>query len=257
MSIRRIWVVASNVFREVIRDRIFYLLGLFALLLVIASRLLPEVANITAEKMLVDLGLGAIAFLGLVVTLFVGTGLINKEIEKRTVFLLISKPLSRAELIMGKHLGLSAVIAVLIGAMGLMYGLLLHSYGINVDVQQLGITLLFLLLELSLLNAFALLFGVSTSSLLATLLTLAVYITGHLSQDVVKLARLTENEGLQQSVQGLYLVLPDLSQFNFRNDVVYGLVPDTNTLLATAAYGIAYTVLLLLLSSFIFSRKEF
>lgn len=257
MSIRRIWVVATNVFRSVVRDRVLYLLGLFTLILLLASRLLPEISSVAAEKTLVDLGLAAIAVFSLVVTLFVGSGLINREIEQRTVFTALSKPLSRSEFIIGKHLGLSAVTAVLIGTMGLVYLVVLQSYGIDFDWRYMGLTLLFLLLELALLNAFALLFGVSTSSLLATLLTLAVYITGHLSPDVVKLARLTDNPGLQQAVKGLYLILPDLSQFNLRNDSVYGILPATPTLIATAAYGVAYTVFILMLSSLIFSKKEF
>lgn len=257
MNIRRIWVIAANVFREVIRDRVLYLLGLFALVLVLVSRLLPEISSIAADKILVDLGLGAIALFGLIITLFVGTGLVSKEVEKRTVFVLLSKPVSRAELIVGKHLGLTAVLAVLIAAMGGIYVLLLHLYGIPFDGETLAIVGLFLLLELSLLTAFALLFGVSTGPLLATLLTLAIYVMGHLSPDVVKLAQLTDSASLQQTVRSLYLLLPDLSQFNLRNDGVYNLLPTADTLLQTALYGMAYSILVLLLTSIIFSRKEF
>ncbi|NET54404.1 MAG: ABC transporter permease subunit, partial [Merismopedia sp. SIO2A8] len=115
MSWGRIWVIASNGFREVIRDRILYIIGLFALLLIIAQRLLQEVAASTLDKIIIDFGLAAIGILGALIAVFVGTGLINKEIEKRTLLVLIPKPLNRAELIIGKHLGLSAVIAVCIG----------------------------------------------------------------------------------------------------------------------------------------------
>ena len=257
MNLRRIGVIASNAFREVIRDRVLYLLGLFTLLLVLGSRLLPEVSSIAADKILVDLGFGAIALFALVITLFVGTGLVSKEVEKRTVFVLLSKPVSRAELIVGKHLGLTAVLAVLIAAMSGVYMLLLHLYEIAFSWETLAIVGLFLLLELSLLTAFALLFSLSTGPLLATLLTLAIYVMGHLSPDVVKLAQLTDSEGLQQAVRSLYLVLPDLSLFNLRNDGAYNLLPATDILVQTALYGLAYSVLLLLLTSIIFSKKEF
>ncbi|NEP37582.1 ABC transporter permease subunit, partial [Moorena sp. SIO3B2] len=101
MSLARIWAIAANGFREVIRDRVLYLIGFFALALGIALRLLPEVAATTQDKIFLDLGLAAMGILGVIVAVFVGTGLINKEIEKRTVLVLIPKPLSRAEFIIG------------------------------------------------------------------------------------------------------------------------------------------------------------
>ncbi len=257
MNLQRVWVIAANVFREVIRDRVLYLVGLFALVLLLASRLLPEISSVAAEKTFTDLGLAAIGVFGLVVTLFVAPGLVNKEIDKRTVFILISKPLSRAELILGKHLGLCGVLAVLLAAMAGIYILLLQSYQIAFLPVPLALSLVYLLLELALLTAFALLFGSATSSLLATLLTLAIYLTGHLSPDLVQLAKLTENPNLQRVVRSLYLVLPDLSRFNFRNESVYGILPSANGLITTALYGIAYTFVLLVLTSFIFSKREF
>ncbi|HCF28061.1 MAG TPA: ABC transporter permease, partial [Cyanobacteria bacterium UBA11049] len=179
MSIARIWAIASNGFREVIRDRVFYLIGFFALLLVLALRLLPEVAATTENKIIIDFGLAAIDLLGVIVAVFVGTGLINKEIEKRTVLVLIPKPLNRAEFIIGKHLGLSGVLAVLIAAMTIIYLLLLSISQINYPLGSILISTLYLFLELSLITAVALMFGVFTSSLLATLLTIGVYLMGN------------------------------------------------------------------------------
>ena len=121
MSFAKIWTIASNGFREVIRDRILYLIGLFVLLLVLAWRILPQVAATTENKMLIDLGLAGINALGVIVAVFVGTGVINKEIEKRTILVLIPKPVNRAEFIIGKHLGVSAVLAVLILVMTGIY----------------------------------------------------------------------------------------------------------------------------------------
>ena len=114
MSLIRIWAIATNGFREVIRDRILYLIGLFALLMIAAAQLLPQVAATTENKILLDFGLASASFLGVIVAIFVGTSLINKEIEKRTVLVLIPKPVSRAEFIIGKHLGLSGVLGVLV-----------------------------------------------------------------------------------------------------------------------------------------------
>jgi ABC-type transport system involved in multi-copper enzyme maturation permease subunit len=257
MNVHRIWVIANNVFREVIRDRVLYLIGVFALAMLLAGRLIPEVASVASAKILQDIGLGAIALIGLVVAVFVGAGLINKEIEKRTVLVLLAKPMGRSEFILGKHLGLCAVLAVLIATMGLINGLLLHSYQISFDLGAMALSLVFLWLELCLVAAVALLFGAAMSSLLATLLTLAIFAMGHLSPDLVKLAALTDNPELQRAVRSLYLVLPDLSRLNLRNDAIYSNLPPAVTLGAIALYALLYITALLALSSVIFQRREF
>jgi ABC-type transport system involved in multi-copper enzyme maturation permease subunit len=257
MSFSRIWVIASNGFREVIRDRVLYLIGLFALLLVFALRLLPEVAATTEDKIFLDLGLAAINALGVIIAVFVGTGLVNKEIEKRTVLVLIPKPLSRIELIIGKHLGLTAVLAVLTFAMTVIYLLLLSFSQIQYPLGSILVSTLYLLLQLSLITAVALMFGVFTSSLLATLLSFGVYLMGNLSPDLVQLGNLSRNSSIQALTQGLYLVLPDLSRLNLKNDAIYGLLPSPLTLLGNGLYGLLYTVLILAIAILIFSRREF
>lgn len=256
-SLVRIWVIASNSFREVIRDRVLYIIGFFALLLVMAMRLLPEVAATTEDKIFLDFGLAAISVLGVLVTVFVGTGLVNKEIDKRTVLVLIPKPLSRAEFIIGKHLGLWAVLAVLLVALTGIYLALLSFNKIDYPVASILISILYLFLELGLLTAVALLFGVFTSSLLATLLTFGVYLMGNLSPDLVKLGQLSQNPNIQRITDGIYLILPDLSRLNLKNEAVYGLLPPSLTLWGHALYALVYTILLLAIAIFIFSRREF
>jgi ABC-type transport system involved in multi-copper enzyme maturation permease subunit len=255
----RIGVIARTVFLEVIRDRILYLVALFALLLVIARVLLPEVAAGAENKILLDLGLAAIHLLSVIVAVFVGTGLINKEIEKRTVLVLIAKPVSRAEFIVGKHLGLTAVLAVLIAALGLIFMALLAVSGVPFAPASLALALGFMVLEAALLVAVAIAFGVFTSSLLATLLTFAVYLMGHLSQDIVALGALSETPAVQRLTNTLYLVLPDLERLNWRNQAAYGLelLPSPAELWGHGLYGLLYTALLLAIAVSIFSRRQF
>ncbi len=257
MSFGRIWAIASNGFREVIRDRILYLIGFFALLLIVALRLLPEIAATTENKILIDFGLAAINLLGIIVAVFVGTGLINKEIEKRTVLVLIPKPLLRAEFIIGKHLGLSGVLAVLVVAMTAIYLLVLSLSKIEYPLGTILVSTLYMFIELCLIAAVALMFGVFTSSLLASLLAFGVYLMGTLSPDLLKLGNLSRNSNIQSLTQGLYLVLPDLSRLNLKNDAVYGILPSPLTLLGNGAYGLFYMMLLLAIAILIFLRREF
>jgi ABC-type transport system involved in multi-copper enzyme maturation permease subunit len=252
-------VLATNVFREVVRDRILYIIGFYALMLAAAIRLLPEVAATTQNKIFLDFGLAAMSVLGLIVAVFVGTGLVNKEIEKRTVLVLIAKPISRSEFIIGKHLGLSAVLALLVVVMTVIYLAILLFWHIPYFLGSTLLASLYLFFELSLITSVALTLSVFTSSVLATLLTFAVYLMGHESQHLVELGRLSHNPDLERFTQGLYLVFPDLSRLDLKNQAVYGfgLLPNPLTLIANAGYGLLYTVLLLAIAILIFSRREF
>jgi ABC-type transport system involved in multi-copper enzyme maturation permease subunit len=257
ISILRIWAIAANSFREVIRDRILYFIGFFALLMAFAWRLLPEIAVGTDEKIFLDLGLAAIGLLGVIVAVFVGTGLINKEIDKRTILVLIPKPLSRAEFILGKHLGLSGVLAVMLGVMLVIYLLMLLGMKVSFQALPLIVSVFYLGLELILIAAVAIAFGVFTSSILATLMTFGVYLMGHISKDLIQLGIISKNPNILAITKNIYLILPDLERLNFRNEAVYGLLPSADVLIANALYSLVYTGLLLGISILIFSRRQF
>jgi ABC-type transport system involved in multi-copper enzyme maturation permease subunit len=254
----RIWAIAFNVFRETIRDRVLYLIGLFAVILVAAGPFLYQVSNGAENKILLDLGLAAIHFFGLVVAVFVGAGLVNKEIDKRTVFILVSKPLSRAEFMLGKHLGLGSVLALMLVLLTGVYGAVLVVQQIpSIPWDPIFWAIVFTLLELLLLVAAALLFGSFTSTLLATLYTIALYFVGHFSRSLLELGSITKNPVVGQLSQLFYLVLPDLERLNLKNDAVYGFLPDWSDLLASGAYGIFYTILLLSVAIGVFARRQF
>ena len=220
ISILRIWAIAANSFREVIRDRILYFIGFFALLMAFAWRLLPEIAVGTHQKIFLDLGLAAIGLLGVIVAVFVGTGLINKEIDKRTILVLIPKPLSRAEFILGKHLGLSGVLAVMLGVMLVIYLLMLLGMKVSFQALPLIVSVFYLGLELILIAAVAITFGVFTSSIIATLMTFGFYLMGHISKDLIQLGIISKNANILAITKNIYLILPDLERLNFRNEAV-------------------------------------
>jgi ABC-type transport system involved in multi-copper enzyme maturation permease subunit len=257
VNLVRTIAIATNVFREVIRDRVLYLIGFFALLLIVALRLLPEVAAGTEDKIFLDLGLAAIQVLGLIIAIFVGTSLVNKEIEKRTVLALIAKPISRAEFIVGKHLGLTAVLAVLVGAMTAIYLSVVTWSGMQFPLESILVAALFLVLQLSLITATAILFGVFTSSLLATLLTFGVYLMGQSSRYLVNLSALASSPEIRRATKAIYLVLPDLSRLDLKNQAVSGALAAPSELLLNAGYGVVYTTLLLAIAIVIFSRRQF
>lgn len=257
MNISSVVAIAANGFREVIRDRILYVIGFFVLLLALASRILPPIAVGADEKIFLDLGIGAINLLGAIVAIFVGTGLINKEIEKKTVLILVPKPITSAEFIVGKHLGLSAVIIVLVMTMSVIYFLMMSLLGIDYPFTSLSIAIGYILLELALLIAISMTFGVFASSILATLLSFGVYLMGHFTRDLLELGKITENPGIEKITNTLFLILPDLERMNLKNEAVYNILPTTGELVSSLIYGILYIILLLLITITIFSRRQF
>jgi ABC-type transport system involved in multi-copper enzyme maturation permease subunit len=253
------FVIAKNVFQEVVRDRILYIIGFYVLALAVAIRALPEFAASTQDKMFLDFGLAVMSAISLIIAIFVGTGLVNKEIEKRTILLLIAKPVSRGEIITGKFFGLSSVLAVLIASMTVIYLLFLQFGNIPHTTASILIAVLFLCLQLSLMAAVAITFGVFTSTLLAVALTFAVYLMGNITQNLVDFSRLSRNPVMESISQILYLILPDLSRLDLKNDAVYGLqaLPDPFALFGNAGYGLIYIVMLLAIAISLFSRREF
>ncbi|MBD2278413.1 MAG: ABC transporter permease subunit [Dolichospermum sp. DEX189] len=259
MNVIRTVVMAKNVFQEVIRDRILYIIGFYAIILAIAFRAIPEFAGTTSNKIFLDFGLATMNVIGLIVAIFIGTGLVNKEIEKRTILVLIAKPISRSEFIASKYLGLSAVIGVLITAMTIIYLGFLQVGQVSYPIISIFLATLFLFLQLCLITAVAITLGVFTSSLIATALTFAVYLMGNVTQDLVALGKLSQNPGMERITQSLYLILPDLSRLDLKNDAVYGLqaLPDPITLVTNAGYSLLYSFMLLAIAIIIFLRREF
>ncbi|MBD2137724.1 ABC transporter permease subunit [Anabaena sp. FACHB-1237] len=259
MNVMRTFVMGKNVFKEVIRDRIVYIIGFYAIILAVAFHAIPEFSATSADKIFLDFGLATMNIIGLIVAIFIGTGLVNKEIEKRTILVLIAKPISRSEFIASKYFGLSAVITVLITAMTIIYVGFLLIGKISYPFTSILLAVLFLILQLSLITAVAVALGVFTSSLIATALTFAVYLMGTITKDLVALGKLSGSQGIMQMTQGLYLILPDLSRLDLKNDAVYGIqaLPDFMTLTINAGYGLIYSFMLLALAILIFLKREF
>ena len=259
MSPGRIFVLATNVFKEVVRDRIFYIIGFYGIILLALEYLLPKLAAATEDKMFPDFALAAMSILGLIVAVFVGTGLIHKEIEKRTILMLIAKPVSRSEFVIGKYLGLIVVLTVLITIMTAIFLGFLHYGKIDYSIPSIFIFVFFLLLQLSLITAVALVLSVFTSQLLATALTFAVYLMGNISQDLLDLGRQSRNLNIERLTQALYLIVPDLSRLDLKNDVIYGLqaLPNTQGLIFDAGYSLLYCIMVLAFTILIFSQREF
>ncbi len=257
MNWLRTWAISKHVFLELLRERLLYLAGLYAIGLVAGGALITEVAAATENKIITDFGLAMMLVFGLVIVIFTTPNLLAREVEKRTIFIIIAKPISRLELVVGKHLGLLGALALLLVVMAGVYLGYLSLLKISYPLVPVLTAIAFMLIEFALLTAAALLFSIFTSPLIAIFLTLATFLMGHLSSDVVTLGRVIRNPQLLAVLKGFFLVVPDLSRLDLKNAAVYGLLPDAGVLGASVIYGILYMIFLLALTVFIFARREF
>ena len=250
-----IGAIALNTFREAIRDRVLYLLLVFALILIGMSRLLSLLTVGNEEKIIKDIGLTALSLFGVLTAVFVGVNLVYKEIERRTVYTLLANPVRRWQFVFGKFVGLLAVLVLNLALMtSALFALLLWR---GEAPWSLAPAILLIFVELAVITSFALLFSSVTNPILAAVWTFAAYVTGHLSWSLKLLKeRMPEGPG-QWLCDALYVVLPNLERLNLKQEVVHGLPVPEGFLLMALAYGVAYALVVLVLASLAFERKDF
>jgi ABC-type transport system involved in multi-copper enzyme maturation permease subunit len=253
----RIISIAKNTFREAVRDRVLYNLVLFVLLIIACAILLGDLTDGQEARTIVNIGLNAMLLFGTFIAIFVGVGLVSKEIEKRTVFAVFSKPIGRGEFIVGKYLGLCLTILV---------NVLVMAAGVSVALLYVGNTQLagsiwgsvfLIFLELAITTAVAILFSSFSSPALSALLTFFVFIIGHLSASLLDLAIGLASKSAIYLFAAIYYVLPNLANFSFRTEAANGLTPNGPMLFGGIAYAAVYIAILLTGTFLIFSRRNF
>jgi len=267
--VRTTAIIAINVFRESVRDKVLYNLVLFAILLIGASYLLGQLTAGQDVKIIKDLGLAATSLFGLFIAVFIGIGLVSKEVERRSIYSLLAKPIQRHQLVIGKYCGLVLTLAVNVAVMAAaLYLVLIYmSWGVGPEVAAtwdapaLDPALLkaigLVLVELMLITAIALFFSTFTTPILSAAFTFGLYIVGHFSSDLRNFQDVLDSKPAAALARGLYWLLPNLAQFDVKSDVVHGRVIPAGYLAITAAYGAVYIGVLLLLAVAIFSRRDF
>jgi ABC-type transport system involved in multi-copper enzyme maturation permease subunit len=255
----RIAAIARNAFREAVRDRVLYNLVLFMLLLTGASIFIGELSGGQERKVIVDLGLSAMLLFGVFIAIFVGVGLVYKEIERRTIYAVFSKPVGRGEFLVGKYLGLclTLLVNVLVMAVGVSVALLYVSRGWDPLIPTIWPAVLLIYMELMLLTATALLFSSFSSPALSALLTFMVFIIGHFSADLKSLAASLGSTSARYLFTGLYYLLPNLANYSFITPASHGHAPSLEFVFATALYAFVYIAVILAVATLVFSRRNF
>jgi ABC-type transport system involved in multi-copper enzyme maturation permease subunit len=252
----KIAAITLNTFREAVRDRILYAILIFALVMLAGSTILVTISVGGEVKIIKDLGLTSISIFGTLIAIFLGIGLVSKEIERRTVYTIITKPIHRYQFILGKYLGLVLTLLVNVAVMAL--GLLGLAYlWEGVSSLRLFLAVLFIFLELMLVTALALLFSAFSSPTLSAIFTLSLFVAGHLSGDLRLFAARFGGAASKLLAETLYFLLPNLSRLNFKDQAVHGFGFDAGTTALSFSYAIFYIAMLVLASMAIFERRDF
>ena len=258
-GLRRIRAIAINTFRESIRDRVLYNLILFVLILVGASVFVSDLSLDMESQFTAALGLSAMVVFGALIAIFIGVGLVYKEIDKRTIYSLLSKPVHRHEFILGKYVGLCLTLLVNTAVMVLATELaLLYVNRRFVPIQTAVLAASFLVyLELALVVAVALMFSSFSTPMLAALFSFAVYVIGHFSKDLLVMASLSSSSMTRAVLTALYYLLPNLSNFGFITEASHGEIVPIEVSVSATVYAIVYIVILLSAAVLIFQKRNF
>ena len=251
----KIVTLAYNTFREAIRDKVLYSLIFFAVLMVGLSVILDNLTIGEPTKIIKDFGLASIEIFGVLIAIFVGIGLVYKEMERKTIYNILSKPIHRYQFILGKYLGLVLTLMVEVLTMSVALFSILYFYEGRITFALIpAIGMIFL--ALMIITAFALLFSSFSTPILSGLFTLSFYIIGHLTPDLLELGKKADSLSLKYFTEALYYIIPNFEYFNIKGQVVYHVPLEEGYLQVAFLYGFFYILVILLLSIVIFKSRD-
>lgn len=253
---KSIYIIAINTFREIIRDRILYGIIVFALLLISLSLALGQLTFAEQARISANFGFTGIHISAVVLAIFVGSTLVAKEIDKKTILTLLVRPLSRLQFIVGKALGLIFVITVVIACLALV--LMTVFFGLKVNVNHLFFIGLYgVLLEAMILLAYSLLFSSFTRPIMVVSCTAGVFFIGHWLNDLKFFAERSESVVFKQFENVIQYFIPNFERFNWRSLVIYDEAISIKELFWASSYAISWFCILILITALIIRRKDF
>jgi len=255
--IARIWHIAANTFREAVRDRVLYNLVFFALLMVGSAPLFGKISIGVERIVLVNLGLTAISIFGVVIAIFIGIGLVSKEIDKRTLYTVLSRPVRRWEFLFGKYFGLAGTLVVnaFFMTIGLFLALLYVNQKLQADDLHILTAVYFIILQFFMIVALTLLFSTFSSPIFAALFAFAMFVIGSLVDDLRGFGYMAD--GLQRyAVLGLSYIVPDFSALNIIAETAHQKTVTGTVVLQNTVYAILYCAVALSAAVMIFERRD-
>ena len=245
-----------NGFREARRNRVTVVVGAFAFGLLVASTLLTNLSVSTFDRVLTDVGLGVMSIVLVLLAVFLSSGMLSREIERKTLFLIVSKPISRALFLTARFAGNMLTLAVLLVAMGILFFGQIALYGTLItQAQFVAIGMLFF--ELLVLSSIGFVMSSFSSQMVSATVTIGAYFAGHLSGDIYEMSSRAEDPLLQWVGKAVYYALPNLSRLNYRVQATYEIATPMGELVPSMFYAMAYAAVMIVLAVILFSRRDF
>lgn len=251
--------IAVNTFKETIRDRVLYAILVFAVFMSLLSIVFGSLSIGNNVKIMLDFGLTSICIFGGILSIFIGTSLVFKEIDRRTIYVILSKPIDRWEFILGKFFGLCITLTLIVALMSVIFMGLLALYNITPSQLYLVfVSIVLIMFELYLITALSILFSSFSTPLLSMVFVGALWVIGHFNPVMLSLAEFARSEYVLQLVTFLHYILPDLSVFNIRNNIDnLEYVLSLTDIFWKVLYGVVYSAIILVIAIFAINRKEF
>ncbi|MCL4557527.1 MAG: ABC transporter permease [Deltaproteobacteria bacterium] len=260
-------IIALNTLKEAIRNRIVYAVMILMLLGLLASQLLTPLTMGEQIKVIQDFSMTFINFFSIIVTVFVGTSVVRRELDLKTIQLILSRPIHRYQFIIGKFLGMVLLDIIIIFIMGM--GVMLNIFLINKsvyysmwyfhEIHYIAIleAIAFMALQLILINAVSVFFSAITSSaVIGALFTFFLYVVGMFTQNLNDLLKMVHKSYITWIIKIIYYAVPNFSTLDLKNEAIYGIIPNINQALFLFSYVVLYTGFLLIVAILIFENKE-
>ena len=247
--------IILNTFKEAVRGKIFLIILGFAIVLLVASKVLIPLSLGEERKIIMDIGLGGISIFGILLAILIGCQLVYNELERKTIYFVLSKPVKRETFIIGKFLGLLLTLLVVVLILSIWFYIILF-WLTKLHPISLLIAIFLSFLELIIVTALSIFFSTFTSPTLAAIFTFFLFVIGRLASDIQLLASKIKEPISHFFLQLVYYIIPNLSNFNVRGRVVHNEIISHNHILFSVAYALIYTIILLLLSCEIFKHKD-
>lgn len=253
--IRRIWTIAFNTCREAVRSKLLYTLLFFAIAMILSGVVLSALSYVEGDRILQDFGIAAIRLFSVAIAIFVGVGLIHKEVDRRTVYTILSKPLSRSEFLLGKYAGLVLTIWLQVIVMATFFVTTSLATGAPIGWGHAA-ALALTAVELAVVVALATLFSSFTTPMLASFFTCGLWVVGHLTRDLRQLGATSESGLVRDGTLWMHRVLPDLESFNLSIQASHVLTVTSSDVWLPVMYGAGYVAILLVAAATIFERRD-
>lgn len=254
-SAARIWTIAMNTLREAVRNKLLYALLFFAIFMIAAGVVLSALSYTESERILQDFGFAAIRLFSVAIAIFVGVSLIHREVERRTVYIILSKPLSRAEFLLGKYLGLVVTIWMQMAIMVAAFVIVSLSTGAPLNAGH-SVAFALTAMELAVIVAVATFFSAFTTPMLASFFSAGIWMAGHLTRDLRDIGASSVSESVKQATAIFHRLMPDLESFNFSIQAAHGLAFTASDVWLPLVYGAGYVAILLVSAIAVFERRD-